>query len=127
MRRLSSASTATINLQAPVDATHLDWSTGTLHSPPRSEASSRSSRPKSNYGGVADFLKSPYPTGLLQQLHQLNRSSPKFHDQLNIILYGEEFKQHATNLDANDLLWLVDYLDKVRHHVSLLSCSFKLP
>ena len=64
--------------------------------------------------------------GLLQQLYQLDRSSSRFHDQLSNILYGEEFKQHVTNLDANGLLWLVDYLDKVRHRVSLLCCSFKL-
>ena len=62
------------------------------------------------------------PNSLLEQLHQLNRSSSRFHDQLSNILYGEEFEQHVANLDSDGLLPLVDYLDMVRHHVSLLCC-----
>ena len=67
------------------------------------------------------------PTGLLSQLHLLNRSSSTFHDQLSSILYGEEFKQQAPNLESDGLVWLVDYLDKVRRRVSFPHSSLKQP
>jgi len=65
--------------------------------------------------------------GLLQQLHGLNRSSSMFHDQLSNILYGEEFRQHVPHLQSDGLVWLVDYLDKVRIRVPPLRSSLKLP
>jgi hypothetical protein len=55
----------------------------------------------------------------LQQLGRLNGSSPKFHDQLGDVLHGEEYKQCVPNLQGDDLAWLVDYLDKVCHLISL--------
>ena len=58
----------------------------------------------------------------LQQLHHLDRSSPGFNDQLCNVLYGSEYSQCAPNLQGGDLAWLVDYLDKVRRHVTL-PCS----
>jgi len=66
-------------------------------------------------------------TGLLDQLQYLNKFSATFHDQLNSILYGEEFKQQATNLQGDSLVWLVDYLDKVRRRISFLRSSLKQP
>jgi len=42
-----------------------------------------------------------------------------FHAQLDKILHDKEFEQCRTNLEENDLVWLVDYLDKVCHHVVL--------
>ena len=58
----------------------------------------------------------------LEQLRRLDRSSPNFHDQLSNVLSGEEYGQSVLNLEGNDLMSLVDYLDKVRRHVAL-SCS----
>ena len=55
----------------------------------------------------------------LQQLHHLDRALPNFHDQLCNILYGEEYIQCAPNLQGEDLVWIVDYLDKVRRRVLL--------
>ena len=55
----------------------------------------------------------------LQKLDLLNRPSPDFHDQLNNILHGEDYRQCALNLQGDDLVWLVDYLDEVRRHVDL--------
>lgn len=49
----------------------------------------------------------------LQRLDHIDRASPDFHDQLNNVLYGEEYKQHVQGLNAEDMAWLVDYLDKV--------------
>ena len=70
------------------------------------------------------FLMSSPPA--LQQLHRLNRSSPDFHDQLSNVLYGEEYKQWVANLQGDDLIWLVDYLDKVRRCVPLPHSSLIL-
>lgn len=50
----------------------------------------------------------------LQQLHGLDWSSSRFHDMLSSILYGEEYKRCVGDLQNDSLVWLVDYLDKVR-------------
>ena len=50
---------------------------------------------------------------LLRPLRRLNRSSPGFCDQLNDILYGEEYKKWIPNIQDDDLVWFVDYLDGV--------------
>ena len=55
----------------------------------------------------------------LQQLDLLNRSSSELQDQLSNILYGKEYQQCVPNLQGDDLVWLVEYLDKVV--VALLS------
>jgi len=63
----------------------------------------------------------------LKQLRRLDRSSPKFHDQLSNVLYGEDYKQCVPNLQGDDLVWLVDYLDKVcRRIVVVLHSPLKL-
>ena len=53
----------------------------------------------------------------LGQLRRLDNSSPGFHDHLSHVLYGEEYKKWVPNLDGDDLVWLVDCLDKVRRHI----------
>jgi len=69
----------------------------------------------------------------LQQLNRLDRSSPDFHDQLSNALYGEEYKKCVEKykkcgeeykkcvpeLQDDDLVWLVDYLDTVCCRVAL--------
>ena len=67
--------------------------------------------------------KEPQPNFLAsRQLYSLARSSPEFHDQLRNILDSEEYKQSVTNLQGEDLVQLVDYLDEV-HHCVTLPCS----
>jgi len=56
----------------------------------------------------------------LRRLFRLDRSSSKFHDQVSNILYGEEYRQWVPNLPSEDLVGLVDYLDKVLHRASPL-------
>ena len=56
---------------------------------------------------------------LLQHLHRLDRSSSRFQDQLNNVLYGKEYKPYVDGLQNDDLVGLVDYLDKVRCYVPL--------
>ena len=65
---------------------------------------------------------------VLKQLHRLDRSSPDFHDQLCNVFYGSEYTQYTQSLQEDDLMWLVDYLDKVRRRVrfSPLSASASL-
>jgi hypothetical protein len=62
------------------------------------------------------------PPRTLQQLRRLNKSSPDFHDQLCKALCGEEYKQCVPNLQGDDLVWLVGYLDNVRRRVAV-PCS----
>ena len=56
---------------------------------------------------------------LLQQLRTLDRSSPEFHDRLSGILYGETYKRNVSRLQDNELVSLVDYLDKVSYRVTI--------
>jgi tRNA (Thr-GGU) A37 N-methylase len=62
---------------------------------------------------------------VLQQLDRLNKSSPDYPDQLCNIIYGEEYVQCVPNLEGDDLVWLVEYLDKVRRRVALLHSPLK--
>ncbi|KAF9642915.1 hypothetical protein BDM02DRAFT_1816935 [Thelephora ganbajun] len=55
----------------------------------------------------------------LRRLHRLDASSPNFHDQLNNVLYGEEYVQCVSDLMNDDLVWLVDYLDNTLDRVGL--------
>jgi tRNA (Thr-GGU) A37 N-methylase len=55
---------------------------------------------------------------VLQQLDRLDGSSSEFHDQLCNVLYGREYVQCVQNLEGDDVVWLIDYLDKVRHHAA---------
>ena len=58
---------------------------------------------------------SPLPSApALQRLHHLDRSSPDVHDRLCNVFYGREYSQCVPNLQGDDLVWLVDYIDKVR-------------
>lgn len=51
----------------------------------------------------------------LKKLYGLNASLSEFHGQLNDLLCGEEYRKCVPELQGDDLAWLVDYLDKVRH------------
>ena len=55
---------------------------------------------------------------LLQQFRLLDSSSPEFHDKLCNILYGEKYKRCVGELRNDDLMSLVDYLDKVCYRIA---------
>jgi len=59
------------------------------------------------------------PRDILQQLRSLDASSLGFPDRLSNILYGEEYRQSAPNLQGDHLDGLVDYMDKVCRHAAL--------
>ena len=50
---------------------------------------------------------------VLQELHGLDGSSPDFSDQLNNLLCREDYLSCEKDIDDNDVMWLVDYLDTV--------------
>jgi hypothetical protein len=62
----------------------------------------------------------------LQQLRRLDRSSSEFGDELNNIICGEEYQECVPNLQDDDLVWLVDYLDMVRRCITLTLSSLTL-
>jgi len=63
----------------------------------------------------------------LKQLLHLDRSSTDFHDQVSNILQGEEYNQWVPSIQGDDLVGIVNYLDKVRRHVSPSHSPLKLP
>ena len=69
----------------------------------------------------------PSPTSPALQIFHHLFSSPDFHDKLSNVLYGEEYVQCVSHLEGEDLIWLIDYLDKVRYHnfVALSHSSLK--
>ena len=69
-------------------------------------------------------MSSPNPTAL-QQLHHLDTSSPAFHDQLGGVFSGEEYRRSVQNIEGNDLVSFVEYLDRVRRRIALPHSPFK--
>ena len=55
------------------------------------------------------------PSDPSRQLHDLDRTSPRFHKQLLDILHADEYQNVIPNLENEDVVWLVRYLDKVSH------------
>ena len=56
------------------------------------------------------------PSNPLQNLRDLDRTSPHFHNQLIDLLRGDEYRDVAPSLEGEDLAWLVNYLDGVSLH-----------
>ncbi|KAF9643194.1 hypothetical protein BDM02DRAFT_3151818 [Thelephora ganbajun] len=61
----------------------------------------------------------------LQRLHHLDASSPNFHDKLHNVLYGEEYANCVPNLKVDDLVWLVEYLDKALDGLDPSAVAFR--
>jgi hypothetical protein len=59
----------------------------------------------------------PSPSPPASQIFPHLTSSPHFHDKLSGVLYGEEYVQCVSRLQGEDSVWLIDYLDKVRHRI----------
>ena len=53
------------------------------------------------------------PPGPLLQLRDLDRTSLQFHEQLGTLLSSDEYQKIISELDGEDLTWLVEYLDDV--------------
>ena len=53
----------------------------------------------------------------LDQLLQLDQASPHFHDTISNILYGQEYRKWIREVHDDDVIVLIDYLDKARPYV----------
>ena len=53
------------------------------------------------------------PHSPLRQLHDLDRSSPRYYEQLTDFLRGNEYRDGFSSLQNDDATWLVEYLDSV--------------
>lgn len=58
-------------------------------------------------------------SAVLQKLRQFDASSLDFQDKLCNTLSGDEYLRCASNLEGDDLGWLVEYLDGVSRRVVL--------
>jgi len=54
----------------------------------------------------------------LQQLRRLDELSPQFPDQLTGLLREQVYADNTTNLQDDNLSWVVEYLNDVRPRVS---------
>jgi len=68
---------------------------------------------------IAVFPMSSPSSPVLQHLCSLDESISDFQDQLCSVLCGEEYAQCVPDLKDKDLMWLVDYLDKVPHYFAI--------
>ena len=57
---------------------------------------------------------------LLQQLHDLDRSSPQFQNQFSNLVRGEEFRNSISNLRGDELARFVEYLKGVSLQIILV-------
>jgi len=55
----------------------------------------------------------------LQRLHDLDRSSPQFSSQLAELLDQKEYIKCLPDLHSENLVWLVEYLDRVSFPVTV--------
>ena len=55
----------------------------------------------------------------LQQLYDLEKSSPQFYNQLRDIISGKEYRECVPHLRDDDLVRLVEYLDGVSLQIAL--------
>ena len=53
------------------------------------------------------------PYNPLQQLHNLDKASPRFHEHLRDLLRGGVYRDASQNLPSEDLTTLVEYLNSV--------------
>ena len=73
------------------------------------------------------LLMAPLSSLTLEELLHFEVSSPDFPQQLENALREQDCEQYALNLGANDLIRLVDYLDKVRRHIPRYRHPLKPP
>ena len=57
----------------------------------------------------------------MDQLLQLDAASSEFADQVSNKLYGQEYQQWVEGIQGDDVVQLIDWLDKVRYRVSLFN------
>ena len=63
------------------------------------------------------------PPGSLRRLSDLDETSPQFLNQLSEFLRGNECRNAVPNLQNEDLVWLVEYLDSVGLQITFPLCA----
>lgn len=58
------------------------------------------------------------PHDALQQLRDLDRTSPEFHEQLSNLYREDAYRNTLTDLESEDLTWLIEYLGGVLADIS---------
>ena len=53
------------------------------------------------------------PQRHLKLLHDIDKTSPQFHNRLIGFLRGRVYRDVVPSLQSDDLTWLVEYLDNV--------------
>ena len=69
----------------------------------------------------------PPTSPALKRLYDLDDSSPAFQDELFDVLIEDKFAQWEPNFQGEDLVWLIDYLDRVSRRVSFLRIPLMPP
>ena len=65
------------------------------------------------------------PYNPLQQLHNLDRSSPLFREQLRDFLRGDVYRDALQNIQSEDVKSVAEYLNSVSLHVFFLPAALK--
>jgi len=60
---------------------------------------------------------------ILHQFDSLDKNSPQFPDQLTNLLYKEGLKEYILKFRDEDVVWLVEYLDRVCLSITLYPLS----
>lgn len=63
----------------------------------------------------------------LQQLHDLDKTSAEFPTQLSRFLRGNEYQDVVPNLQGEDLVWLVEYLNSVSLQIIFPHSALNVP
>ena len=58
----------------------------------------------------------------LQQLYDIDRTSPRFHKQLGNFLRGIEYQNTVPSLQSGDLAWFFEYLDSTSLQITSSRC-----
>lgn len=73
--------------------------------------------PRVASGGL--IFRTMIPLAPLQRLHDLDRDSPQFHEQLSEFLRGDEYRGIIPKLQREDFVLLAEYLDNVSPQTAL--------
>ena len=57
---------------------------------------------------------------MIQQLNDLDRASPQFHEQFANFLRGDDYRDSLAKLQSDALTWFVEYLDGVSFYIIFL-------
>ena len=66
------------------------------------------------------------PHDPFQQLRDLDKASPQFHEQVSNFFRGNVYQGALPSLQSESLVWLVEYLDSVRLKILPLESALNI-